>query len=249
MTPIGHFACTAAVAGNIDLLSERETVGCLAFYVLFLAVFAALAQFLAPGTWAMQLHDQFGNAALVALLILWWRGEERQRLFLCLLIGAQVLSAYTHVFDRVVLAWWGAVPEGMWRPHTILHPPLAAFAISLAAAPLLNWLLGLRGVWRTFFFLVVGYLLHIFADTITYHFQVYPFWPVSSLHGSLAASFMAPDSVSRWLGNPLYVFSAPSAANIDGFVVYRAEPVIIGLLAALFLAKMISKRLVRKSDA
>jgi hypothetical protein len=248
MTPIGHFACAAAVAGNIDLLAERETIWGLSYYVLFLVVFAALAFFLTPGAWGMQLHDQFGNAALFFCLILWWRGSERQRLFLCVLLGGQVLAAYTHVFDRLALALTGGVPEGMWRPHVILHTPLAALVISLIAAPIVKWLLRLPGVWKTFLYLLIGYGLHIFADTITYRFPIYVLWPFSDFHGSLAALFSPPDAVSRWLGNPLSLFSPPSAENSDGFIVYWAEPLVIGLLAVLFFLRSVSRRLLGPRD-
>lgn len=247
MTPIGHFMSAAAVAGTVDLTTERETLWCFAYYAIFLAVFAVLAQLFLPGPWAMHLHDDFGNAGLLFFLAIWLRKTPRQKYFLCLLLGGQVLSAYTHIFDVLALKIIGAVPEGMWRPHTILHTPLAAIVISLAAAAILRPLLrgtAFRGV---FFFLLLGYAMHIVMDTWTYAFPVYPLWPLSSMHASLAGFFQPPDAVSAWLGHPLYVFSRPDAANIDGFIVYSSEVVVNALLAALFFAKGLSSRLLRGS--
>ena len=104
-----------------------------------------------------------------------------------------------------------------------------------------------RNYKQLYFFLSLGYWLHIFADTITYNYQIYPLWPFSSFHFALIDFFQRPDAVSRWLGNPLYVFSKPSQENIDGFIVYRSEVLINILLAALFYIKCISRRLLRQN--
>ncbi len=242
MTPIGHFMCASAVAGNIDVTTEKETLAAFSYYVFFLLVFGALTAFLSPGVWAMHLHDQFGNAAFLFFLIFWSRKETRKRYFVCLLIGGQILAAYTHIFDVIVLNLAGSVPAGMWRPHNILHTPLAALLIPLIATPLVRLLVGSIGFWRIFFYLALGYFLHIFADTITYNFQIYPLWPMSGFHFSLVEMIQQPDAVSQWLGNPLYVFSKASRENIDGFIVYKAEVMINLLLMVLFAAKSISRR-------
>ena len=225
----------------------------------------------------MYLHDWFGNAALLFFLIFWIRKDERRQYFVCLLIGSQILSAYTHAFDVLWLKLTGAIPEGMWRPHNILHTPLAAVVISLIATPLTGWIMRLlqksspdviatpslsRGkqshgiaaaplgprndfckMGKIFFFLTLGYFLHIFADTITYNFQIYPVWPLSDYHFSLVSFFQQPDAVSSWLGNPLYVFSAPNLKNIDGFIVYRAEVLVNLLLMMLYFMKIISGKI------
>ncbi|MFH0800451.1 MAG: hypothetical protein V2A66_09775 [Pseudomonadota bacterium] len=246
MTPIGHFACASAVAGTVDLTTGRETALCLSYYLLFLLVFSALTIFLPPGAWAMHLHDTFGNAALLFFLIFWNRKEDRKSYFVCLLIGGQILSAYTHVFDSILLNITGSIPEGMWRPHNIFHTPFAAVAIPLIVLPLVRLAMGRISFKGAFFYLSLGYFLHIVADTLTYNYQIYPFWPASSFHFSLASFFQQPDASGRFLGSPLYVFSEPNAANIDGFIVYRAELAVNLLLAALFFVKGASVRILKR---
>jgi len=243
MTPIGHFASSAFIAGNIDLLEKKETIFCFSYYFLFLVVFYFLTLLFAPGPWAMYLHDWFGNAALLFFLIFWIRKDERRQYFVCLLIGSQILSAYTHAFDVLWLKLTGAIPEGMWRPHNILHTPLAALAIPLIVTPVAGWIMKNKNWARIFFYLTAGYFLHIICDTITYNFQIYPVWPLSDYHFSLVSFFQQPDAVSSWLGNPLYVFSAPNLKNIDGFIVYRAEVLINLLLMMLYFMKIISGKI------
>jgi hypothetical protein len=242
MTPIGHFISATAVAGTTDVTTERETFAAFAYYALFLAVFWALTRAFPPGPWAMHVHDTFGNAALLFFAVAWSRKETRRRCFVCLLIGGQVLAAYTHAFDLLALKLTGSVPEGMWRPHNILHTPLAALLVPLVAAPLVRLLVGRIGYWRIYFYLSLGYFLHIFMDSITYDYQLYPLWPLSGFSLSLAGMIQRPDAVSAWLGNPLYVFSGPSQENVDGFIVYRSEPLINLSLMALYAVKCISRR-------
>lgn len=248
MTPIGHFICSSAVAGNIDLLEKKEVGFCFLYYLLFFAVFWASVYFLSPGHWVMQLHDQFGNLALLFFLIFWLRKDEKRQYFVCVLIGSQILAAYTHVFDGLALKLLGEIPDGMWRPHNILHTPLAGLVISLVVLPLLAKIMRNRSYRKIYFYLVLGYFLHIFTDTITYNYQIYPFWPLSGLHFSLISFFQAPDAVSRFLGNPLYIFSPPSVENIDGFIVYRAEVLINILLGLLYVIKLTSARILASND-
>lgn len=245
MTPIGHFMCEAALAGNVDLTDERETTLCFAYYLLFLVVFSVLSLFLAPGTWAMHLHDWFGNAALIFFLLFWGRKDERRKFFVCILIGGQILAAYTHMFDAIALKLTGSIPEGMWRPHNVLHTPLAAIVVPLLATPPVKWLLRSASYSRVFFFLCLGYLLHIFADTITYAYPIYLFWPLIPAKFAIVDFFRSPDAVGAFLGNPLYIFQPPSAANTDGFIVYKAELAVNAMLAALYAIKCAARRAMR----
>ena len=243
MTPVGHFMCEAALAGNIDLTTERETLFCFAYYAFFLIVFSITASILPPGTWAMYLHDWFGNAALIFFILYWGRKDARRQSFVCLLIGGQILSAYTHMFDVIALRLTGSIPEGMWRPHNILHTPLAALVVPLVAAPVVKLFMRGIGFGRVYFFLLLGYLLHVFADTITYGYGIYILWPLSSFKVSLAWFFQRPGAGSSFLGNPLYIFQPPTVENVDGFIVYKAEVAVNMLLAALFAVKCAARRL------
>jgi hypothetical protein len=235
--------CASAVAGSVDLLDEKETNLCFAYYGIFLIVFAMLTQFYAPGKWAMYVHDQAGNAALLFFLLYWGLKDGRRQLFVCLLIGGQVLSAYTHMFDVIFLHIAGYVPEGMWRPHNIMHTPLAGFLIPLAVLPLARLVFRRAGILGCYFMMTLGYFLHIFADTVTYDYQVYVFWPFSGWSFTLISVFQRPDIISSaFLGNPLYIFEKSTAENVDGFIVYRAEVAVNIFLAALFYVKAIVKR-------
>lgn len=242
MTPIGHFMCASAVAGNVDLIDEKETNLCFAYYGFFLVIFTLLANIFPAGKWAMYVHDQFGNAALIFLFLYWGFKDRRRQLFVCLLLGGQVLSAYTHVFDVIVLNIAGYVPQGMWRPHNIMHTPLAALIIPLIALPFIRFIFKRVDAWACYFMLALGYFLHIFADTVTYAYQVYPIWPLSSYHFSLAGFFQRPDVTSAFLGSPLYIFEKSTQENIDGFIVYRAEVAVNLLLAAYFYIKVLARR-------
>ncbi len=92
---------------------------------------------------------------------------------------------------------------------------------------------------------MAGYVLHILMDTMTYQYGIYVLWPLSDIRWSLIAVFQQPDAVSRWLGNPLYMFEPPSAHNIDGFIVYMSEVALNVLLALLVAFKYASRRLLR----
>lgn len=245
MTPIGHFISSSAVAGNADLLGKKETLYSFLYYLLFLIVFYVLTFFFQPGPWAMHLHDWAGNAALIFFIIFWTRKGEREQYFVCILIGSMILSSYTHAADVLYLTATGAIPEGMWRPHNILHTPLAALVIPALFTPLVALIMKNKGWLKIFFYLCAGYFLHIICDTITYDYRIYPFWPAGDYSFSLVSFFQQPDAVSRWLGSPLYVFSAPDVKNIDGFIVYRAEILINALLMALFALKSISNRVLK----
>ena len=239
--------CASAVAGTVDLTTERETAWCFAWYGLFLAAFAALSSLFAPGPWAMHLHDWFGNAGLIFFIIFWSRKDKRRAFFVCLLVGGQVLSAYTHTFDLLALKLLGYVPEGFLRPHNILHTPAAAVLVSLAAAPLARFLMKGVRIREAFFFFLLGYSLHVVMDSITYDYPVFILWPFHQYSASLISVFQQPDAVSSWLGSPLYVFSMPDEKNTDGFIVYRSEVAINLLLAALFGVKALTGRLLRRA--
>jgi len=237
--------CGAAVAGNVDLTTERETAYCFGYYALFLITFWITSSLIEPGTWAMYMHDWFGNAALIFFLIYWGGKDARRQSFVCLLIGGQVLSAYTHMFDVIALGLTGSIPEGMWRPHNILHTPLAAFVVPLVALPLVRLVFRRVGWLSAYLFLSLGYFLHIFADTITYGYSIYLLWPLVSFKASLVELFQRPDATISLLGNPLYIFQEATKENIDGFIVYKAEVAVNALLAALFAVKVVARRFLR----
>ncbi len=243
MTPIGHFMCAAAVAGCSDVTSKRETSYSFLYYAIFLALFGIFAAVLSPGKWAMYFHDWAGNIALLYFFFAWRKDGGKKGAFVLLLIGGQVLSAYTHAFDSIFLWRDGFVPEGFYRPHNILHTPLAIVVVPLIALIPVRLIVKNVSLRLAYFSMVLGYLMHVVADSVTYDYPLYLLWPVNDFSASLVSLFRGPDSVSAWLGNPLYLFETGSAANTDGYIVYKAELFVNAALAFLFGVKCAYARL------
>lgn len=234
MTPIGHFASCAVATGLLRLTTTRETLLLLGYYVLFLVAFAVTTSFVAPGHWAMHFYDWFSNVAGLVLLVLWLRAEPRRQLALAIFIGALLLAAFTHVFDRLFLLFAPALPQGRWRPHLFMHTPVFAVAYCALWTPLVALAMRTRVSWGLWLALVFGYVLHIFGDAITYDFPIYWLWPVHDVHSSLAVFFQPPGVRTAWLGNPAYVVAPPSVLNPEGWVVYKAEFLVNALLVAAY---------------
>ena len=129
MTPIGHFTSSAVVAGSAGLLKPREVFLSLAYYVFFLIVFAILTANIAPGMWGMQVYDTFSDVPFYLLVLIWMRARPRRQLALALGIGNLILPAYSHLFDKMFLFFMDRLPEGMYRPHNILHSPMAGLIL------------------------------------------------------------------------------------------------------------------------
>jgi hypothetical protein len=246
VTPIGHFTSSAVTAGTAGFLKPKEVFIVGAYYVLFLIVFHFLAVTYGPGMWGMDVYNTASDIPFYGLLIFWFRrGTRGRKLALCVGIGALVLSAYSHLFDKITLHFLPDLPEGMWRPHNVFHTPFAAIALSALAAPLLAWGMKLPDRRTIFGALALGYLLHIFVDTTTYNYPIYWLWPFSDLNTDFIHYFQAPDVSSKWLGDPFFVASPPVHNNPQGYIMYVSEPLIN--LAMLFFYGVVVA--VRRVDA
>ncbi len=223
MTPIGHLTSSSVVAGSAGFLKPREMVWATAYYGLFLIVFSILRATIAPGDWGMTVYNTFSDVPFYALLILWARKERRKQLTLGIFIGGLVLAAYSHLFDKAFLLMFPDLPEGMWRPHNIFHTPLFGIALSALVTPLLARIMKMKDRLPLFAALVLGYMLHITVDTITYQYPIYWFWPFSDYHATFITAFQQPDAVSSWLGNPFFIADMPLQSNPQGYILYWSE--------------------------
>jgi membrane-bound metal-dependent hydrolase YbcI (DUF457 family) len=240
MTPIGHFTSCAVASGAAGVLKPREVFIVLGYYILFLVVFQLLSGMYGPGMWGMTVYNTASDIPFYLFCLLWLRAEPRKQLTLAIFIGALILPAYSHAFDKLTLLFADALPEGMWRPHNVLHSPFAGLLLSTLATPLLCWLMKRPPGTRLAIFvgLIIGYVLHIVADTITYDYPIYWLWPFSDYHSTMITAFQAPDAVSHWLGNPYFVASPPVENNPQGYVMYQSEillNLVTGALYALFV--------------
>lgn len=237
MTPIGHLTSSAVVAGSAGLLKPREMKWATAWYAFWFLAFSIAIRIWGPGMWGMHFYDTFSDVPFYLLLIIWFRSKERRRqLTLGILIGGLVLAAYSHLFDKAYLLFMDKLPEGMFRPHNMIHSPFFGIALSAIFAPLLAKLMKMKRVLPMFTVLVLGYMLHITMDTITYHYPIYWLWPFSDFHYTFITAFTAPDahSAANWLGDPFFVASPPVRNNPDGYVIYWSEPLINMLLLAFY---------------
>jgi hypothetical protein len=248
MTPIGHLTSSAVLAGSAGLLKPREIKWATLWYVVFLVVFSILRATIPWGEWGLHTYDTFSDAPFYLLLILWLRPwgplakvqrgflepERRKQLTLGILIGGLVLAAYSHLFDKLFLLFVSDLPEGMWRPHNMIHSPFFGIALSALATPLIGRLMKLPDRLPIFGAMVIGYMLHISMDTITYDYPIYWLWPFSDYHMTFYSAFQAPDVSSHWLGAPYFVAARPLHSNPQGYILYWSELLINVLLLAFY---------------
>jgi hypothetical protein len=234
MTPIGHLTSSAVVAGSAGLLKPREMAWATVWYLVFLVVFSILRFTIAEGEWGMHVYDTFSDAPFYVLLLVWLRKERRKQLTLGIFVGGLILAAYSHLFDKAFLLFMSDLPDGMWRPHNMIHSPFFGIALSALFAPLLARLMKMPDRLPLFCVLLLGYLLHIVMDTITYDYPIYWLWPFSDYHSTFVHAFQAPDATSSWLGNPYFVAVKPLKSNPQGYILYWSELLLNVLLLAFY---------------
>ncbi|MGE5185941.1 MAG: metal-dependent hydrolase [Acidobacteriota bacterium] len=234
MTPIGHLTSSAVVAGSAGLLKPRELKWATLWYVVFLVVFSILRATITWGDWGMQVYDTFSDLPFYILLIVWFRSERRKQLTLGIFIGGLILACYSHLFDKAFLLVSDTLPDGMFRPHNMIHSPFFAIALSALATPLIGKLMKLPDRLPLFVALVTGYLLHITMDTITYDYPIYWLWPFSDYHATFITAFQQPDVTSHWLGNPYFIADMPLKSNPQGYILYWSELLLNCLLLGFY---------------
>ncbi len=234
MTPIGHLTSSAVIAGSAGLLKPREMRWATLWYVVFLVVFSILRATITWGEWGMHVYDTFSDAPFYILLIVWFRSERRKQLTLGVFVGGLILAAYSHLFDKLFLVFVDTLPDGMWRPHNMIHSPFFGIMLSLLFTPVIGKLMKLPDRLPLFVALVTGYLLHITMDTITYDYPIYWLWPFSDYHSTFITAFQQPDVTSQWLGDPYFVAVMPLKSNPQGYILYWSELLLNCLLLAFY---------------
>jgi hypothetical protein len=250
VTPIGHLTSSTVLAGSAGLLKPREVRWATLWYGVFLLVFAILRAYTEPAMWGMTVYNSFSDVPFYLLLIVWFRAERRKQLTLGVFIGALILAAYSHLFDKAFLLFMPQLPEGMWRPHNMIHSPFFALALSAIFTPILGRLMKLPDRLALFAAMLIGYLMHITMDTITYHYPIYWLWPFSDYHSTFVTAFNPPDATSaaHWLGNPYYVASPPVHNNPDGYVLYWSEVLINCILLVFYWFVVGLRQLAARGD-
>jgi len=153
------------------------------------------------------------------IYLAWVKREPLLKLSM-LCIATVTIAGASHGADRV-LGMFMQVPlaDSPFRPHNLWHSPLFALALSAVAVwaipRALNLLSSLahsvRGMELTklspktvplLAATYLGYLIHIFADSITYHFDVWWLFPFSDVHISLydlaTGKLLALDKANPW---------------------------------------------------
>ena len=234
MTPIGHLTSSSVLAGSAGLLKPREMKWATIWYGVFLVVFSILRAVIGPGEWGLHTYDTFSDAPFYILLIVWFRAERRKQLTLGVFIGGLILAAYSHLFDKLFLVFVDNLPDGMWRPHNMIHSPFFGIMLSALATWPLAKLMKLPDRLPLFAAMAIGYLLHICMDTITYDYPIYWAWPFSDYHMTFYTAFHAPDVQSQWLGNPYFIADMPLKSNPQGYILYWSEILLNILLLAFY---------------
>lgn len=149
-------------------------------------------------------------------------------------LSAVVIAGFSHNAD-MILIWMDKCPpwDSPFRPHNFWHSPLFALFLSaivvIAVPPLLNFIS--KGVGRVrkirptvlkpkflpaLSATYLGYLTHIFADTLIHDFDIWWLFPFSNIHFSLYD-----------LANQGFRYSDPSPANPWGWWYYYLNPALI----------------------
>lgn len=149
-------------------------------------------------------------------------GQEKPFFKLFMLCAAtMVIAGFSHSGDRL-FALVGQLPSmtSPLRPHNLWHTPTFGLLLSALAALLIPRLLNSvrRGIakvrkieWARFnprfvpllAATYLGYLIHVFADSITYDFDVWWGFPFSRVHFSLydlahSGKLLAADPANPW---------------------------------------------------
>ena len=227
MTNIGHIAFTTQFFSLAGWVKIKDSTKIFLAYLLSMSVIYLWANWLKPSLWIMYFDDDITWLIFLVLVIYRYRGEIGARLLIAALVGSQVLSGFSHAFDKLSLMVFGTVPTGMWEPHLFWHTPIFALMPCLVFTPLMCRFLKIPGRGVIFAALYVGYLLHILADTITYDFPIYWLWPFSDFKWSIYQAFAPPiPSAAGLFGHPFINFGT-SSYNAWGWIMYASEPTIV----------------------
>jgi len=239
MDNFGHLLLVLLLSTLIGLSTYRFTAKITAFCVA--AILPAFAVF------GLSMNLIYFGDFVSYLIILYFlylvlmRNESFLKLFMAS-FAAVILAGFSHSADRILIWIRGSIPsmDSPLRPHNLWHSPLFALSLSILATliipPVLNLLS--QGISRingsklsklepkiipllaaTYF----GYLTHIFADSITYDFDVWWIFPFSNVHFSLYdlannGRVLALDQANPW--GWVYYWLTPAILIIFGIFVF-----------------------------
>lgn len=247
MTPIGHLALTTSAYSFSGMITPRDagkiylSYGVIMFIVFFWATWGG------GSMWIMHFIDLITWVVFFAIFFSRYRGTTGEKSLIAALIGSQILSGFSHTFDKLSLMIFGSVPEGMWQPHIFWHSPLFAIMPCLVFTPVVSRLLKIPGRLLVFASLYLGYALHILADTITYDFPIYWLWPFHDFHWSIYRSFCPPLPVELGKFGSSFVNFGTSDYNAKwSWIMYSSEPAINLILITFYYPLLLIQKLVNK---
>lgn len=217
MDALNHLLFAVLLVTPAGLSPYRLTAKMLACYAVTVSVgYVALGLSMN----LVSLTDIIAYLLIVYIVYLAWVKKEPLLKLSMLCIATVAIAGASHGADRVLGLFMQVPPAGSpFRPHNLWHSPLFALALSAVsgwaiprALNLLSRLAHIRGMEltklspRTIPVLAatyLGYLIHVFADSITYDFDVWWLFPFSDTHFSLydlanAGKLLALDAANPW---------------------------------------------------
>lgn len=196
MDIFSHFIFTVAIMAPIFGFKEISFICKVLFTSSVFAIFCYaflgmnMAYLFAVGAFSFVAMGHFLHRSL--------KGDRNLFILFCSLFGAIFLAGFSHIGDYLWILL-GNVPSmySPIRPQNLWHVPIFAFSLSLISIPILIEIVeyfssrfdlysfpkfNFRSILSATF---LGYLFHIFTDSITYDFDIWWFYPFSKTHFSL----------------------------------------------------------------
>lgn len=195
MDIFSHFVFIIALILPILSMDESEDIWKILFVVVSfsLVVFFIIAMSIPFLIWS-------GALACSAMVYFFYKSLENRRYFFVFsaIVGAVAVSSLSHVVDYMVIALPISIPpmDSPFRPQNLWHTISFSILLTGLTALLLpklhrhfsskfNYKKYEFGFISVFSSILLGYLSHIFADSITYDFDVWWAFPFSDIHFSL----------------------------------------------------------------
>lgn len=218
MDSLNHLLFAVLLVTPLGLSSYRLTGKIVACYAVVVSI-----GYTVLGLSMNFIHFTDLAAHLILLYILYLAWVKKKPFFKLFMLCAatMVIAGFSHSGDRL-FALVGQLPSmtSPLRPHNLWHTPTFGLLLSALAALLIPRLLNSvrRGIakvrkieWARFnprfvpllAATYLGYLIHVFADSITYDFDVWWGFPFSRVHFSLydlahSGKLLAADPANPW---------------------------------------------------
>jgi len=215
---LNHLLFAVLLVTPAGLSPYRLTARLLACYAVAVAgAYAALGLSMS----FIHVTDIVAYSIVLCILYLAWVKQKAPLKLFMLCLATVAIAGASHGADRVFSMFCQVPPaDSPFRPHNLWHSPLFGLALSAVAAFAVPRVLNLlsRLVFRArgvelpsisakivplLAATYLGYLLHVFADAITYDFDVWWLFPFSESHYSLydlanAGKLLALDAANPW---------------------------------------------------